>query len=332
MCYCENCGKEVSSSVVTKNETYTVRGERISIDSQVRICDVCGEELFDEKLDEQTLDLVYSNYREAHKLLSPEEIREIREMYGLSQRGFSRILGWGDKTIYRYENGSLQDQAHDTLLTMLKNPENMRTILIEKGVVNNDKTKERLLSIIDALTKNKNYTMKCDMINQTFPDEKNIENGYNFFDYSKYCSMIQFFAQNSDQMPKVKLMKLMFYADFDYFKENGVSISGCRYAHMKLGPVPEKYDFLFGMMEELGFSHFDIQQFENGQELHQIVIDQPIENTLTTEELSTLEFIQKKFSSYGSKDIRDYSHEENGYKETQMGEFIPYSYASELRV
>ncbi len=332
MRYCEKCKKNVSTHTITKNEKYTVYGEEICVDARILVCDECGEELFDEELDEQTLTKAYMRYREIHKFLSPDEIREIREMYGLSQRGFSRILGWGDKTIYRYENGSLQDRAHDTLLTMLKNPDNMKTIVIEKEVIDKEKNKEKLLSIIDELTKNRSKTIKRDMIINAFPDKESIENGYKTFDYDKYCSMIQFFAGKSQQMPKVKLMKLMFYSDFLSYKEKGVSISGCRYAHMKLGPVPEKHDFLFGMMEESGFSYFDIQQFENGQEMHQIVINQPIISTLTSDELQSLDCVQNYFSSFGSKDIRDYSHEENGYKDTQMGDFIPYSYANELRL
>lgn len=35
----------------------------------------------------------------------PEEIKKIREQYGLSQRSFAKLLNWGDKTICRYENG-----------------------------------------------------------------------------------------------------------------------------------------------------------------------------------------------------------------------------------
>lgn len=108
--------KEVETTIVTKKESYNVCGEMIDVNAQVLVCAECGEELFSEELDNATLINAYNEYRRRHKLLLPEEIKEIRQQYGLSQRGFSKLLNWGDKTICRYENGSLQDRAHNSLL------------------------------------------------------------------------------------------------------------------------------------------------------------------------------------------------------------------------
>ena len=114
--FCEECGKEVETRVVTKQESYSVCGENIEVDAEVLICAECGEEFFCEELDGKTLNNAYDKYRRKHKLLFPKEIKDIREQYGLSQRGFAKLLNWGDKTIYRYENGSIQDKAHNSLL------------------------------------------------------------------------------------------------------------------------------------------------------------------------------------------------------------------------
>lgn len=43
-------------------------------------------------------------------------------------------------------------------------------------------------------------------------------------------------------------MKFLNYSDMIFYKENGISISGLRYAHLPYGPVPENYDMLFGRM------------------------------------------------------------------------------------
>ncbi|MDE7313064.1 MAG: hypothetical protein K2N87_15805 [Eubacterium sp.] len=41
-----------------------------------------------------------------------------------------------DKTIYRYENGSVQDKAHNSLPLFLRDPANMRIYLLQKkGIV-----------------------------------------------------------------------------------------------------------------------------------------------------------------------------------------------------
>ncbi len=37
-------------------------------------------------------------------------------MYGVSQKDFSKILGWDSSTITRYENHQVQDSVHDDVL------------------------------------------------------------------------------------------------------------------------------------------------------------------------------------------------------------------------
>lgn len=133
--YCDACGKEVESKIISRQETFTVHDEEITVEAQVLVCAECGEELFCEKLDSATLVNAYNEYRRKHKLLFPDEIKEIREQYGLSQRSFAKLLNWGDNTICRYENGSVQNEAHNRLLLFLREPENMKTYLAKnKGV------------------------------------------------------------------------------------------------------------------------------------------------------------------------------------------------------
>lgn len=47
-----------------------------------------------QELDSATLVSAYNEYRRRHKLLLPEEIKKIREQYGLSQRSFAKLLNW----------------------------------------------------------------------------------------------------------------------------------------------------------------------------------------------------------------------------------------------
>lgn len=52
-------------------------------------------------------------------LLSPAEIKAIRVKAGLSQAGISEILGVGEKTYTRWENGkSLQNKSSDNLIRL----------------------------------------------------------------------------------------------------------------------------------------------------------------------------------------------------------------------
>lgn len=143
--YCEECGREIEAKIATKKENYEVCGESIEVDARVLTCEDCGEELYCEELDNETLVTAYNEYRRRYKLLMPEDIKKIREQYGLSQRNFAKLLNWGDKTIRRYENGSIQDKAHNSLLFFLREPENMRTYINENEISLEDKQKIKLM-------------------------------------------------------------------------------------------------------------------------------------------------------------------------------------------
>lgn len=129
---CPNCNSEVESVVRTVLETYPVKGEEITINAQVRFCLCCNQEIWDDELDAQNLLDAFAEYRKRHDLLQPAEIRMIREKYGLSQVAFARVLGLGDKTIARYENGSIADSAQNNLIELMRQPSNFK-MLLEKN-------------------------------------------------------------------------------------------------------------------------------------------------------------------------------------------------------
>lgn len=330
--YCDNCGKEVETKIITKRETYDVCGESIEVDAQVLVCVNCEEEFYSEELDNATLVSAYNEYRRRHKLLLPEEIKKIREQYDLSQRSFAKLLNWGDKTICRYENGSVQDRAHNSLLLFLREPENMRIYLTENEVALSQKQLSKLLETVDMLEQNEGYRSSRKLFRRFFTRLPSEENGFKAFDYEKFCAMVLFFAYKSTELLKTKLMKLLNYSDMIFYKENGISISGVRYAHLPYGPVPENFDILLGTMAADHIAHIEVF-YDNGYEKHQVIPEEEMpEGILTEDELAVMERIYQKFANYGSVDISNYSHKEKGYNATQKGEIISYAYAKDIEL
>lgn len=328
--YCEECKKEVDTIIVTKKELYNVCGENIQVDADILTCAECGEEFFCEELDSKTLENAYNKYRAQHRLLYPEEIKRIREQYGLSQRGFAKLLNWGDKTIHRYENGSIQDKAHNSLLIFLREPENMKIYLLENEVKLDASKKEKIFKTIDEIQAGKISKKSNKLIEMIFHQTLSIDNGFKCLDFDKLCAMVLFFSKKSKGLLKVKLLKLLNYSDMIFYKENGISMSGAQYVHLPYGPVLQNYDILFGMMEAEKIMHIEVE-FDNGYEKHQVVPDCDIpEGILDEKELEVLEKIYKKFESFGSVEISNYSHREKGYRETKKGEVISYAYAKDI--
>lgn len=330
--YCEECGREVGTKIITKKECYDVCGEQFEVDAQVLVCIECGEELYCEELDDATLVCAYNEYRRRHKLLLPEEIKKIREQYGLSQRSFAKLLNWGDKTICRYENGSVQDKAHNSLLLFLREPENMRTYLTENEVSLDERQRAKLLDTVDKLEQDTEYRVGRNFFDLFFSRIPCEENGFKGFDYEKLCVMVLFFAHKSPALLKTKLMKLLNYSDMIFYKENGISMSGLKYIHLPYGPVPENFDMLFGKMAVDHIVHIEVV-YDNGYEKHQVIPECDIpEGIISAEELEVLERIYDKFKDFGSVEISNYSHKEKGYRDTKKGEIISYSYAKDIQL
>ena len=129
---CPVCFKKTAWKEISGKENIEVRGERFEVKVRYYKCPACGEEF--ERLTDpiDPLDQAYRLYRKKHNMMQPGEIRALRKKYNLTQKELARILGWGDVTLSRYENGALQDESHDNLLHLCKNPDNL-FILIQKN-------------------------------------------------------------------------------------------------------------------------------------------------------------------------------------------------------
>ncbi|MCF8009153.1 MAG: type II toxin-antitoxin system MqsA family antitoxin [Halanaerobiales bacterium] len=154
--YCEKCDDLVEYKVKSKKESYNIKNENIEIKAKVAFCKECRTELFHQKLDKINQRKIFDIYRKRHKLLSPEEIKEIRAKYHLNQKEMSQLLGWGEITYHRYENGAVPDSAHNNQLLLIRNPRNVKELL------NNGKTKltvdqkEQLKKRVNKLLDTKN--------------------------------------------------------------------------------------------------------------------------------------------------------------------------------
>ena len=330
-CFCEHCNVMADYDEKTISETFPVYGEQVEIQATVAVCKTCGTVLFNEELDSKNLLMAQNLYRQRHKLLTARQIVDIREQYGLSQRSFAKLLDWGDKTIRRYEAGAVQSKAHNSLLLFLQDPQNMNQFLKQNEITLDEKQLKKLRERVALLNNDNSDDFDYGYISNLFPSTLSLENGYKEFDFDKFASCVLYFIDKLPELLIVKLNKLLNYTDMLFFKQNGVSLTGTRYVHLPYGPVPDQYSILYGMLEKRGIVTAEIDQFENGYEKHLLKAGNvKIESTLTQQELLVLEEVNKKFASFGSKQIADYSHNERGYKETKQGDIISYAYAEDI--
>ena len=65
--------------------------------------------------------------------ITPDVIKEIRSRYGLSQQSFARLLGIGEASIVRYENGQKPSKANANLIRAADDPAFMKDCIRRDG-------------------------------------------------------------------------------------------------------------------------------------------------------------------------------------------------------
>jgi len=328
--FCPNCQKETNLTLIQRIEEINIRGEIIPVDVEYYHCEVCGEDFDKPRQDYDPLETAYREYRQRKGMVQPEEIRQFRKRHGLTQKEMSELLGIGIATLNRYENGALQSEAHDHVLRFSMKPENLYHLIEEKPQVLSEESKQRIISEIEQ-ERTGCGNLLDNAIERFGSYEPDIRSGYVRFDVNKMCQVIKFFCFN-DRVFKTKLMKLLFYADFKHYKENGISITGARYAHATHGPVPDQFETWLAALSEWE-KEITVAEQAIGEYLGEVYLSkEPDLSTFSNSELLTLATIKNMFSNYSAKQIREYSHQEKGYVSTKDGELISYQYAEELRI
>lgn len=325
---CPNCEKESKIELVRAKERIEVRGEPVDVETEHSKCTECGEE-FENTRGYDALEVAYRTYRMRHRMLQAEQIRDWRKNLGFTQKELSTLLGWGGATLSRYENGALQDEAHDKVLRLAMEPRNLLKLVREtEGAISNEK-RNRLIAELEAAEAE---TCSFERIfEERFggygPDEYS---GYRKLDTAKLLNAILFLCRGGTL--KTKLNKLLFYADFKHFKDYTVSLTGARYVHLQYGPVPGNYEFYFA--ELVNEKKLDIEEMEIGQYFGENCISrkEPDMGVFLDSEIKVLAEVKEYFKDFNSSRIRDFSHKERGYSETQIGHMISYQYAKDLQI
>ena len=123
LCFC--CMEKHEVSYVRILEHNTFKGEDIEYPAVYEYCDRTDEyHAVDEMISENDIALKNA-YRKKAGLLKTNEISDIRKKYNISQGDLSLLLGWGGKTITRYEGHQVQDAAHDAILRKIDSDKEM---------------------------------------------------------------------------------------------------------------------------------------------------------------------------------------------------------------
>lgn len=279
-------------------------------------------------------DLTLKNaYREKMNLLTGNDISSIRSKYDISQTDLALLLGWGGKTITRYEGHQVQDAAHDAILRKIDtDPEWFITILEKQRNRFPLKTYLKYYQSAMKIFEESQDSYLRKSIHAQYAKYRDNTNacGNSPLDLDKAIDIVRYFSNSSkvSNLYKVKLMKLLWYADSLCFKRQGHSMTGLVYTALSMGAVPVAHKSIIDLK---GIS-FEEVEYDMDVAYHFIPDEIDKYPSLTKEDMDILDAVIEVCGNDTTEQIVQRMHEEVAYKKTKANEVISYEYARELSI
>ncbi|MFB6145889.1 MAG: Panacea domain-containing protein [Candidatus Nanohaloarchaea archaeon] len=131
--------------------------------------------------------------------------------------------------------------------------------------------------------------------------------------------------EDIEEVGMTKLSKLLYFADFNYYKENFEPITGETYIREDHGPLAtELYDAVEVLKDE-GRLFAEKKPIENNVEKWVFEVqDSPEFQTLDESEKRTLSEVVSRLGNLSSSELAELSHEDNPWQVTEPMEPINY--------
>ncbi len=134
-------------------------------------------------------------------------------------------------------------------------------------------------------------------------------------------------SKSDFKIPKTKLAKLLYLADFAWYYSHSESMSGMQYRKIAYGPVPDTFFRAIDELEESGKVIVE-RKVENGKEMFLIQESEGNKNEkikdLSHDELCLMKDIGKKWKEKKTSEIVNFTHNQLPYAICREGEIIPY--------
>ena len=114
---------------IGKIEAREFRKEFFNVPVRYYVCEDTGESYSTAAQDELTLNELYSQYRALHGIPFTDEIRAIRQLYGLTLQQMTNILGFGPNQYAKYERGQIPSISNGKLISAILYKDTMVRVL-----------------------------------------------------------------------------------------------------------------------------------------------------------------------------------------------------------
>lgn len=321
-------GKEMT--VRREIREMTFRKEKFNIHFHSWKCEDTGEEFEDTVFEKLNYDQVVNQYREKYNIPYPDEIKVIRDMYGLSASRMSQVLGFGVNTYRQYEAGEVPSEANARLIQSASDPEQFIKLIKYAHL---DSAFSDTIEKVSKKMLGQKDNPQSKIVNYLFEETpRGRFTGFSRAYFEKFTEMVLFFC-SIQPVWKTKLNKLLFYSDFGQFKYHGYSISGSDYRAINMGPVPDNFNSIFEYLVKENILSVEYYTFPDGGIGEKYTaLRKPNPALFSDEEKEILSLVNQKFDTTKTQEIIRLSHQEKAWIENaaNTNQPIDYFYAFDL--
>lgn len=151
----------------------------------------------------------------------------------------------------------------------------------------------------------------------------------------KLMNAIIFFSQSTNYCGKIKLYKLLYFLDFEHYKQTGRSVTGMEYSAWPKGPLPRQLDAEFTFFDNESNPDISITSIPtNMQDMLKVIPKHPFDpKHITKREFRIMKELAGRYKEAKAKDMIEATHLENEpwheiyVKQGKRNEPIPYELA-----
>lgn len=329
--FCQCCMEEHDVQKVLLRETNRFKGVPVEYDAAYFYCDRACETYADEELVSANDVAMKDAYRRVSGLLATDEIIGIRSRYGITQSDLCLLLGWGGKTVTRYESHQVQDNAHDTILKKLRDdPEWFLTLLesAKPSLVPAAYAKYYKAGIRLYENDGDSYLRRAILARYAPYMDRAEFSGDRKLALDVVADAIRYFANSASvtSLYKVKLMKLLWYTDALSYKRRGHAVTGMVYQALPMGAVPIAHDTII----ELSDIRYEEMEIGDGTAYKFLPTEDKDYRHLGTEDKDIMDAVICRFGRASKGEIVAAMHREGAYAKTAPGDIIRFGHAMEL--
>lgn len=278
---CSECGNKSGNWVLKKStREYKGNGYCFELNVETPYCEKCGSPIYDKDIEQKIREEANKIIREQTGIISKEEILELVDYYGVSQKYLSKVLGWGEVTLPRYIKGNYSPNLENSnKLKSIKNPYILLNIIEENVADDENLLREKLIR----------------NINRKIIDQEN-EKG-------KLFKVVDWFLNNSSEeegITHLALQKALYFVQAWNYIFNG-----------KWMFAEECEAWVHGAVYRKVFDEFKSFKYSRLPSLN-------IDIGFSKEELEVLEFVKENYIDvYSAKTLEKICHLEEPFKNTR---------------